>query len=336
MNRRTFARLAASALAVAPGAARATGGLDVESTPAAQHVMRVLLASRKFSPPSSLDAWHFGWDGRTYRGSADIVDLPGGERGLVNTVPVDAYLYGVLSKEVSPSWAAGAQQAQAIVSRTYALFKVRPEKPYDVVAGESDQVYGGIESETVEGRAAVDATSGKLVTFDGQPAHVAYSACCGGRTADAGDVWNVSYPYLPSILDPHCVGTPGYDWSAGVAVDAVAKAFGPPFRVIGALESVRIDAPAPDERPTAIEFGGSSSSFETTPKEFRSSLGPGVVRSTFVRSVQLGPSAMTLVGTGRGHGVGLCQWGARVFAETGASAADIVAFYFPGTSIGRG
>jgi stage II sporulation protein D len=336
MNRLTFARLTASALVVAPSTARATGGLDVESTPAAQHVMRVLLASRRFAPPAALDAWHFGWDGRTYRGSAEIVDLPGGERGLVNTVPLDAYLYGVLSKEVSPSWAAGAQQAQAIVSRTYALFKLRPEKPYDVVAGESDQVYGGIESETVEGRAAVDATSGMLVMFGAQPAHVAYSACCGGRTAAAGDVWNVSYPYLPSILDPYCVGTPAYDWSADVAVDAVAKAFGPPFREIGALKSVRIDAPAPNERPTAIEFGGSSSSFETTPKVFRSSLGPGVVRSTFVRSVQLAPQTMTLAGTGRGHGVGLCQWGARIFAEAGASAADIVAFYLPGTSIGRG
>jgi len=330
--------LTGAALVASPRVARATGGLDVTATPEAQHQVRVLLASGAFPEPQALDAWHFSWNGRTYRGTFDIIALPDGRRGLVNSLPLDAYLSGVLSKEVSAVWAAGAQQAQAIVSRTYALLKLRPEKPYDVVASESDQVYGGIEGETVEGRAAVDATAGSILVYAGRPAHVAYSACCGGRTADAGDVWGAPYPYLPSIVDPNCIGTPAYNWSATVALDAVAAAFGSAFTDIGPLRSVRIESDDPSDRPRNIAFVGSTSSFETSPKAFRASLGPSVVRSAFLHTLTLadGGASLAVWGTGRGHGVGMCQWGAREMGERGASARDIVDFYFPGTSFGVG
>jgi stage II sporulation protein D len=329
--------LTGSALVAFPLGARATGGLDIATTPESQHRMRVLLATGDVDPPSRLDDWHFAWSGRSYRGDFEFVTLPDGGRALVNSLPIDAYLYGVLSKEVSPRWAASAQQAQAIVSRTYALLRLRPEKPYDVVADESDQAYGGVESESVEGRAAVDATSGAIVTYDAMPAHVAYSSCCGGRTADAGDVWNKAYPYLPSIPDPNCVETPDYVWDAEIPGDAVAAAFATDLPTIGTLRSVRLDVPGRDDRPRGIAFEGTNGTFETTPKLFREALGVRVVRSTFVRSVvQTGGFGLHVSGTGRGHGVGMCQWGARVMAERGASANDIVAFYFPGTSLGTG
>jgi stage II sporulation protein D len=328
---------AASALVAFPLAARATGGLDVAATPGAQHQMRVLLGSGDVDMPARLDAWHFTWNGRAYRGDFTFVALPDGERGLVNVVPLEAYLYGVLSKELSPTWAPGAQQAQAIVSRTYALLRQRPEKPYDVVASETDQAYGGMESESVEGRAAVDATTGSIVTYDGLPAHVAFSSCCGGRTADAGDVWNKSYPYLPSIPDPHCLETPDYLWDADISHDAVRAAFGGNLASIGTLRSVRLDVADPDDRPLAIVFDGASDSFVVTPNVFRAALGVRVIRSTFVRTVELADGGLLRVsGTGRGHGVGMCQWGARVMAEQGASPSDIVSFYFPGTALGSG
>jgi len=330
--------LTGSALVASPRVARATGGLDVTATPEAQHQVRVLLASGAFPEPQALDAWHFGWNGRTYRGTSEVVALPDGRRALLNMLPLDAYLSGVISKEISASWAPSAQQAQAIVSRTYALLKLHPEKAYDVVASESDQVYGGIEGETVEGRAAVDATAGAILVYAGRPAHVVYSACCGGRTADAADVWGASYPYLPSIVDPNCLGTPAFNWNATVALDAVAAAFGSPFTDVGPLRSVRIESDDPNDRPRNIAFVGNASSFETSPKAFRASLGPSVVRSTFLHALTIadGGASLAVWGTGRGHGVGMCQWGARELGERGASAQDIVGFYFPGTTFGVG
>ncbi len=339
LSRRAFlaASVGAATTAMLPRRAWATGGLDVGDEAVVLHQMRVLLASGDFAVPQQLDAWHFSWNGGTYRGTSAIVMLPTGHKGLVNTLPLDAYLYGVLSREVGASWAASAQQAQAIVARTYALHKLRPDRPYDVTAGDADQNYGGIASETLAGRAAVDATGGVIMTYGGLPAHVAYSSCCGGRTADAGDVWGTPYPYLVSVPDPNCVGTPNFDWQADIPADTLERALGTGLASIGPLEAVTLQADAPEDRPRAIDFTGTAN-FTTPVEHFRMAVGPAIVRSTFLHSAALNRNgtALTLAGTGHGHGVGLCQWGARNLGEAGATAAQIIAFYFSGTSFGRG
>ena len=329
--------LSGSALVAFPSVARATGGLDIAG-PSADHSIRVLLATDAPASPSPIDAWHFAWAGKTYRGAASLVPLPGGGTGLVNTLPIDAYLSGVLGKEISASWAPGAQRAQAIVSRTYVLGKLRPEKPYDVTASESDQRYDGIENESVEGRGAVDATSGTIVTYAGLAAHVAYSACCGGRTADAADVWNTPYPYLTSVLDPNCAGTPAYAWESEIATSLVETALRAQLTAVGTLRDVRVRAAVdPTERPQAIVFTGERDELEIAPTAFRASVGPRVVHSAFVREASLTNDGRSLAlgGTGRGHGVGLCQWGTRVMGDRGATATEILAFYLPGTALGR-
>lgn len=340
MSRRAFLVSSAAAACVAslPRIARATGGLDVGEQAVALHQVRVLLATGPYAAPQQLDAWHFMWNGGSYRGTAATVALPDGRNALVNTLPLDAYLYGVLSKEVGASWAAAAQQAQAIVARTYALHKLRPDKPYDVTAGDADQNYGGMASETVEGRAAVDATAGVIVTYGGLPAHVAYSASCGGRTADAGDVWGTPYPYLVSIPDPNCIGTPNFDWQADVPLQTLQRALRTDLANVGVLQAVTLQIDAPSDRPRAIDFAGTMTTFATPVERFRMAVGPQIVRSTFLYSAALNRdgSTLSLAGTGHGHGVGLCQWGARMLGEGGANAAQIVAFYFPGTSFGRG
>jgi stage II sporulation protein D len=334
--RRAFVALGASGLVAYPRIARATGGLDI-ADPEPDVSIRVLLAAGPFAAPQPIDAWHFAWDGRTYRGTFTTVALEDGRDGLLNVLPLDAYLAGVINREMPAGWPSEAQRAQAIVSRTYVLGRLRPAKSYDVAASESDQKYGGIEGETLAGKAAVDATSGAILSYAGAPAHVAYSSCCGGRTAAAGDVWNTPFPYLTSVDDPHCATSPGYEWTVDVGASAVARAFGASFADIGDLRSVELHATAPDARPDAIVFVGNRSSFSTTPTVFRSAIGTMLVRSTFVRSIALGNRAalVSIIGTGHGHGVGLCQWGARQYAQDGALASDILAFYFPGTRISR-
>jgi len=336
MDRRAFFALVGTALVVSPRIARATGGLDITGS-ALQHQMRVLLATGTFAAPRPIDDWHFAWSERTYRGSYATVALPDGRTGFVNTLPLDAYLAGVLSREMPSSWAPGAQQAQAIVARTYALGKLRPLKPYDVVASEADQRYEGIEGETVAGRAAVDATAGVIVTYGDAPARVAYSSCCGGRTADSGDVWNTPYPYLRSVVDPNCVASPNFAWQIDVARGAMDGVFGASLASIGALKSVELERSDPTDRPRNIRFIGDVATFEATANKLRASLGTSLMRSTFVRDVSLknNGGTVSISGTGRGHGVGLCQWGARTLGERGSSALEIVAFYFPGTSFGR-
>jgi len=92
---------------------------------------------------------------------------------------------------------------------------MRTDRPCDVVASESDQRYDGLSAESVEGRAAVDATSGRIVVYGGAAATaVAFSSCCGGRTAEASGRWVRDLPYGRSVPDPHCVNSPEYRWRA--------------------------------------------------------------------------------------------------------------------------
>ena len=327
----------AAAWAWSGAAARATGGRDV-GDPAAAHDMRVLLASdpRTAPPAEPLDAFRFRWNGRIYRGRFESVALLDGRIGLVDVVPIDAYLYGVLSKEVSAGWPRAALEAQAIVARTYALTKQRPGKPYDVVASESDQVYGGVDSETVEARDAVDATSGSVVTYSGAPAHVAFGSCCGGHTADAGDLWGTDYPYLRGVADSHCTTAPEYRWEREVPYDEFGRALAPEAATAGSVQRVELRDLDPTGRARHVAVVGDRSTAEMKMTAFRNALGTSVVRSTLVTSVDVRRgSTVAISGTGRGHGVGLCQWGARGMALQGSTAAEIVAFYFPSTTLGR-
>jgi len=330
----------ATAWAYCAGRAEATGGRDVDN-PVAAHEMRVLLASDPGRTPDAqpVDANQFRWNGRMYRGRFEGTPLSDGRYGLVNVVPLDAYLYGVLSKEVGAAWPPAAQQAQAIVARTYALTKQRPGKPYDVLAGESDQVYGGVEAETVEGRDAVDATAGSVVVYENVPAHVAFGSCCGGHTADSGDVWGRSFPYLRGVVDPHCAMSPEFHWQRDVPYDEFMRALGVATAATGDVE--RVDLIDIDEsgRPRSISLVGARGTTELRASAFRSAIGTTVVRSTLIQNVQIqrngGSGTVSIAGAGRGHGVGLCQWGARGMASEGTSAEQIVQFYFPSTSLGR-
>ena len=320
-----------AALVAVPGVARATGGLKVGG-PVREPVVRILLASGNNIPAAQqLDAWYFSWNGRTYRGAFALVSLSGNKQGLIDFVPLDSYLYGVVSAEVSPAWPSEAQKAQAILARTYVTTKLRPDKPYDVVATDSDQHYGGIQSESVEGRAAVDATAGRLVIYAKAPAQVAYSSCCGGRTADPAEVWRSSVPYLRSFADPHCAGTPEYRWDERVSYDAVRSSLDLPRA--GSLRAVELRHVGPSGRPKELAFTGSSATVEVETSAFRAAAGLKAVRSTFLRGVTPAGDDLIVAGNGRGHGVGMCQWGARAMAAGGASAADIIAFYFPKTAI---
>ena len=104
-------------------------------------------------------------------------------------------------------WAAGASaeqealRAQAIVSRTYALRNLRRWRAqgFDLYASVADQVYGGVASETPEGRAAVDATRGQVLTYGGAPIDAFFYSTCGGRTADGTEVF-------ARRTGPTCVG----------------------------------------------------------------------------------------------------------------------------------
>ncbi|HTV72754.1 MAG TPA: SpoIID/LytB domain-containing protein [Candidatus Acidoferrales bacterium] len=331
MRRHAFLTALAAA-AIAPSGAHATGGLDVEASPAPQ-TMRILLANDVQAEAVQLDSWHFAWNGRTYRGTFAVVALDGGQMGLVNTLPLEAYLYGVVSEEVSAAWPSAAQEVQAILSRTYALGRQRPDRAFDITASESSQLYDGIEGETVEGRAAVDATAGLIVSFAGAPAEVAYSACCGGHTANAADVWGNSVPYLQGVVDPNCAGTPDYTWTITIPFATVTQALAGRAGLPDPIQRLELRDPDTSGRPRTIALIGDGITFVLPAGDFRSALGDAVLPSTLIRSASVQDTTIVLNGNGHGHGVGVCQWGARMLAQSVSAPGDILQFYLPGTSL---
>ena len=315
----------------------ATGGIDVWDATTPQ--IRVLIANDTHGevPHVAFDGT-FAFGGKRWRGAPSTVGTPDGSFALVTTIDVDRYLAGVVPLESPPSWPAAALQAQAIVARTFALAKRTLSRAWDVRADESDQRWGGVEAEHPAATAAIAATRGRTLTFNGSPASVFYSSCCGGHTADIVAVWNgTPLPYLRGVDDPWCAPAPDYRWSRSVALDRALAAFG--ARTGGTLTGTALGDPDATGRPRAVELLGTT--IATIPvSDFRRALGTDVVRSLWLRAVRIDPTQaqprLVIEGAGRGHGVGLCQWGARYYAASGASAEDITAHYFPGTAVTNG
>jgi len=312
----------------------ATGGLDVWEPDGTQ--IRVLVASDlRGEQPTLYPDGTFAFGGRRWRGAPSTVPVNGDRLGLVTALDVDQYLLGVVPLELSPSWPAAALQAQAIVARTYALAHRTLSRPWDVTADEGDQRWGGVDAEAPAATAAVQATTGQVLGYAGGPAAIFYSACCGGHTADVAAIWGHSaIPYLRGVADPYCVPAPDYRWSRTAPVERVLASVGD--RIGGSLVGAALGAPDDTGRPTSVTLEGARDATLSI-EEFRRAVGGDVVRSSWVRTVRVdGTQAgarLVIEGSGRGHGVGLCQWGARYCAAAGASAAQILAFYFPGTSV---
>ena len=315
----------------------ATGGLDVWDAQSPQ--IRVLVANdaRGETPQVAPDGT-FGFGGKRWRGAPSTVGMPDGRMALVTTIDVDSYLRGVVPLESPPSWPAAALETQAIVARTYALAQRSLSRPYDVLANDADQHWGGVEAEHPASNAAIAATRGRTLTYGGGPASAFYSSCCGGHTADSASVWGgVELPYLRGVADPYCAPAPEYRWMRSVPLDRALAAFG--ARTGGTLVGTMLGQPDPSGRPHTVSLLGATEL--TMPvADFRRALGFDVVRSLWLRAVRIDAAQaaprLVIEGAGHGHGVGLCQWGARFCASSGGTADAILAFYFPGTTVTHG
>jgi stage II sporulation protein D len=148
-----------------------------------------------------------------YRGSL-VVHVQNGKLTVVNRLPLDRYLRGVVPWEMPDHWHPEALKAQAVVARSYALATLKPSKLFDVYDDVRSQVYGGIRAEEVSTNLAVGATAGRVLTWNGRIATTFYHSTSGGRTAAIADVWPraTPLPYLVSVPDPHDRNSKHHRW----------------------------------------------------------------------------------------------------------------------------
>ena len=152
-------------------------------------------------------------DGREYHGTLALRSRGGGV-SVVNGLPLDTYLRGVVPSESPSHWPTAALEAQAVAARSYAVSELRPNSWYDLVPTTADQVYAGVRAETPHSDHAVYATLGQVLTYGGRVARTYYSSSSGGRTESVQDAWpgSAPVPYLRSVPDPYDTYSPHHDW----------------------------------------------------------------------------------------------------------------------------
>jgi SpoIID/LytB domain protein len=152
----------------------------------------------------------------SYRGALEVVPTASdaGSLNIVNAVPVDQYVKGVIPNESPPSWPQAALRAQAVAARSFALSTQVGGNGFDLYDTTASQVYEGLSSETATSNAAADATRGQVVTYGGKIAQTFFSACSGGHTESVQNVFfGPPVPYLVGVPDPYDYYCPLHTWT---------------------------------------------------------------------------------------------------------------------------
>jgi len=303
-----------------------------------------------------------GWNGRWYRGGFRIHASQPEGLTLVNDVPLESYLRGVLPEEIGrpPESDYEAVKAQAVAARSYTLSYLgrRGALGFDLWASVEDQVYGGTSRENEQSNRALESTDGEVLLSEGSPIRALYSSACGGRTSNVEDVWPWPWtPYLRSVRDaddpsetPYCARSGNFrwreEWDASTFM-AMLRKFGPaegvPAKVLaGDLRDVRVGTRSRSGRIQEVIVSTTGGDWALRGDRTRWALrrpgGEAILRSSFIKVGVLRdaggrPLAIIATGAGNGHGIGLCQWGAMGMARAGKSYKEILRHYYKDTSL---
>ena len=300
------------------------------------------------------------WNGKKYRGELVITQTDSGFL-VVNRLPMDSYLRGVVPLEIGNRTAAefAAVQAQVVAARTYAYKHLSSSRAFDMYATVQDQVYGGVDAEKPQADAAIMTTRDVVVLYNGRPITTPYHSTCGGSTAGVSEVWydQPDQPYLRPVSDRipgtnnfYCDSSPRFTWTqsydaAGLRavmekyLAAYTKA---PKNGLGKITDIREQGRTPSGRVAALTVQTESGSYTLRGNDIRFVLRDpkgAILNSTYFSFTQETSggevSSLNVNGRGYGHGIGMCQWGAIGRARAGQNYRTILETYYPGTTIGR-
>mgnify|MGYP001182409078 CR=1 FL=1 len=263
--------------------------------------------------------------GKTLNGALAVTSFPGSLQ-ILNITTVEECLPGVVRAEAGKFGPSDYYRAQAVVARTFIYRNIDRHAldGYNMCDDTHCQVYPGVVTDTVIVNACLK-TAGKVLT-DGDSILVeaAFHGNCGGETASSADVWLAGYPYLVSVKDPWCSYSASSTWKKSISRGEwnnylVSRGITPGTE--GALYKVQ-----PGEGRTASR---SVQGKTIASEEIRLKFG---LRSAYFTLAPAGDSII-VSGRGYGHGVGMCQDGAKHMAERKHTYPRILAFYYPGTII---
>lgn len=274
---------------------------------------------------------------------------------VINELLLEDYLLGVVPKEMPADWPMEALKAQTVAARTFALYNLHKHEAegFDLCATTHCQVYGGVDEEQQRSSAAVLATCGQVMFFDGKPIYAPFHTDSGGFTENSEDVWGTYLPYLRAVKDED-TEAPAHQWTVNFTPAQLQTKLQAAGYAIGTLQSIELsplqtagknygDRSAAG-RVKNMRFIGSASSVSLTGTKVRSILGlksnyfdirgltrknnslliPGNAYAKTERYTNKADSQnskkspiadIVFEGHGWGHGLGFSQWGAKEMAQ---------------------
>lgn len=272
---------------------------------------------------------------REYLHQIQIFKNSKGNLNVINQINLEEYLKGVLPLEVHAGWPIEALKAHAVVSRTFALFKAieKKDEAFSLLSTVRSQVYGGSLFHKTKTDEAIDSTSGEVLTFKDKIFPSYFHAACGGHTAQADKIWSVEpNPVLKGVVCNFCSNSKYWKWSFYISlkqIEATMQKNGYPAKHLNNIILTNYD---PSGRASKVILRYQYSDLTIGADELRTYLGYERLKSLKATVVVKNGKAY-FSGFGWGHGIGLCQWGARKQAAIGKTYRQIVAFYFPGSEI---
>ena len=310
---------------------------------------------------SSSDKSQFTYRDKSYFGDIIFVNTRDSSAQIINELPLEEYLRGVVPAEIYAKDLENfeAVKAQTICARTYAINKMNDRKGtnFDIYHDTRDQVYKGADIYHINSDNAINDTRGLTLTFQNEPAVVYYHSTCGGELEPVQNVFgNSTIEYLGGGTDAvsdviSCSASPKFRWVETRTLEQLDSSFQkiynknliPQIEQIKDTINIKLDVSVLNRTETGrvkdLKITTDDTSLVLNNIQIRRILGEPSGRalaSTLFYLSQENDSTITIHGGGFGHGVGMCQWGAMNMSKRGFKYYHILSKYFPGTLLTKG
>ncbi|MHB0999446.1 MAG: SpoIID/LytB domain-containing protein [Armatimonadota bacterium] len=274
---------------------------------------------------------------RRYRGWMEVRPR-NGKIMAVNHIDTEDYLRSVLPGEMPSDWPSQAFAAQAVVARSFAYASKgrHAREGFDLCSLTHCQVYRGMSYERPQTNNAVRSTAGLVIAYNGRPVAAPYHSTCGGKTTDGLYSGHRAEPFLVPVADSakgkvFCAESPHYSWKGVTSPENIRQALQMDGIHTGKISDMKITSKDKSGRAISIKLivgkTSSVSGYDLMMAVGRH-IGYNRIRSTLF-TIRKSGTKLVFTGKGLGHGMGLCQWGARGMAKQGYSPRDILKHYYP-------
>ncbi|HHT9110170.1 MAG TPA: SpoIID/LytB domain-containing protein [Candidatus Brocadiaceae bacterium] len=264
-----------------------------------------------------------------YRGEIKILQQVSNRFSVIEEVKLENFVAGVLGSEMPHSWNDEALRAQAVVIRTYAMYK-RKEKRDDIYHLDMlDLAYRGMAGETPRINKLVQDTVGMVMAYNWNIFPAYFHSTCGGHTEDIHQVFGKeSIPPLRGVVCKYCANTKYSNWRVEMNKSDIEKRLREANISVSNIQTVNAIDQGTGIHGAIVEIIAADGGREINANDFRLLVGANNLYSTSFSAKSNGRS-IAFSGRGYGHGVGLCQYGAQNMALKGFQWTDIVKYYYP-------